>query len=307
MTSISATATNFHKRIVIRIEELMKDNIVDIKIPLQGMTSKVFFIKTEERREYAVKYGKEAKNDIPAYELLAKEKINIPVPKLYNSFILEECTVLIFEKISYPLLESIRTAEMSRYIPSMVQNLKKLHTIKFHKPRLLIEKESNKTWKEMMLSLFEINDWEKISNREGLDTDLIQTSVKEIREKIRKTNFHIHEYSFLHTDFNQRNLFIDPKSDKITRIIDWEEAIFGDPLYDFARIRMFIWHFHLGRKVVEDYYKLLSYTPEQKKREELYWLLRVIQYLRWYSEELSEFNIARVKLHQDLLRKYQWR
>src|SRR5690606_5572439 len=124
--------------------------------------------------------------------------------------------------------------------------------------------------------------------------------------KINNTDLPENNFSFLHTDFNQRNLFVDPNSDEITGIIDWEEAMFGDPLYDFARVRMYIWHFDLGEDVVENYYKLLEYTEEQKKLEELYWLSRVIQYLGWYSEELNEFNTGRIKLHQDFLRNYIW-
>lgn len=105
----------------------------------------------------------------------------------------------------------------------------------------------------------------------------------------------------MHTDFNQINLFVDPNSREIAGIIDWGEAIFGDPVYDYARIRLFIWHFNLGFEVLENYYQLLSYTAEQKELENLYFLSRVIEYLAYYSEELNEFNVGRIKLHQNYL------
>lgn len=301
-------ATDFQKKLVQFIEKQLNFKINDIQIPPQGMTSKVFFIMNEQNQEYAVKYGADAMNDVPAFELLSKNDVQIPVPQLIKSFIFEDIPVVILSKINFPLLESVPVQRMSNYIPSMINNQKKLHSIKSSKPELLIEPDSNKTWKEIMLSVFEGGefDWTEVATREGLDKDLITNSVSNIIKKLNNTNFDLKEYSFLHTDFNQRNLFVDPDSDEITGIIDWEEAMFGDPIYDFARIRMYIWHFDLGEETIDKYYELLNYTPEEKKRDNLYWLSRVIQYLGWYSEELNEFNVGRIKLHQDFLRNYNW-
>lgn len=299
----------FQTRLAKYIEETLSKKVIGIKTPPQGMTSKVFFVELEDKSEYAIKYGEDAMNDVPAFELIEKQNLEVPVPKLIKHFVFEETPVVILEKVEYPLLDSIEVSEMARYIPSMIETQKKLHTIKREKPGLLTEPDSTKTWKEMMLSIFVPGgefDWEEVASREGVDGALILESVKKMIEKINNTKFQESDFSLLHTDYNQRNLFVDPNSDQITGIIDWEEGMFGDPLYDLARIRMYIWHFDLGDKVVEDYYKLLNYTEEQKKLEELYWLSRVIQYLGWYSEELNEFNTGRIKLHQDFLRNYKW-
>jgi aminoglycoside phosphotransferase (APT) family kinase protein len=194
--------------------------------------------------------------------------------------------------------------EMPRYIPSMVENLHRLHSIKSQKSGLLTDPQTKNTWKEMMLSIFngESINWNEVANRDSLDKDLIIKSVAKVMNKIENTEFNDKDYSLLHTDFNQRNLFVDPNGEQITGIIDWEDAMFGDPIYDFARIRMLIWHFDLGEETIKKYYDLINYTPKQKKLEDLYWLSRVIQYLAWYSEELTEFNLGRIKLHQDYLR-----
>ncbi len=299
---------NFVNKLIKEIETQLKLKVLNTSIPPQGMSSKVFFIKTGNKEEYAIKYGEDAMKDVPAFELISEKNVSIPVPKLITSFIFEEIPVVILEKVEYPLLETVAVNEMAKYIPSMVKNLKKLHEIKSDKPGLLTEPGSIRTWKEMMVSIFNGGDfdWQEVASREGVDGQLILDSVEKIITKINTTDLPETQFSFLHTDFNQRNLFVDPNGDEITGIIDWEEAMFGDPLYDLARVRMYIWHFDLGDEVVENYYKLLCYTEEQKKVEELYWLSRVIQYLGWYSEELNEFNMGRIKLHQDYLRNYKW-
>jgi len=300
------------EKIILKVEEYLKTKIIDIKTPPQGMDSQVFFITDANDKEYAIKYyGRGQSGDVLALKLLKENKIDILVPKVFGVFTFENKQVAILEKINFPLLDSIPADQMHRYIPSMIKSLKKIHRIKSDKPGFLIEMDKNRSWKDIMLSKFtgaDPNlDWNIIASRKGLDANLILRAVRNIIEIFEKTDFIDKSYSLLHTDFNQRNLFVDPNSDEIAAIIDWGEAMFGDPIYDFARIRMYIWHFNLQNNALENYYKLLSFTPEQKQLEELYWLSRIIEYLAYYSEELNEFNLSRIKLHQDFLREYKWK
>ena len=258
--------------------------------------------------ECAVKHGTNAMKDVPALELITKKQINLPVPALIASFVFEDTPVIILQRINFPLLESVPVEEMPKYVPSMIRNLKELHKIKSETPGLLAGKKDGETWKYMMLSIFDGGDidWNEVSKRELLDGELILMSVDKMKKKVENTIFDLKEYSLLHTDFNQRNLFVDPKHHEISGIVDWEDAMFGDSVYDFARVRMYLWHFNFSEAAIRDYYDLVDFSADQKKLENLYWLSRVIQYLAWYSEELTEFNVARIKLHQEYLRNYVW-
>lgn len=239
------------------------------------MSSSVFFIKTADDTEYAIKYGADAMKDVPALDLISKNHIDIPIPQLFGSFRFEDVPVLVLEKVQFLLLESVPTEEMPKYIPSMIRNLQKLHAIKSAFSGPLDGSNSKKTWKELLLGIFDGGefDWDEIADREGLDKNLIVTSVQKMREKINSTVFEDTEYSLLHTDFNQRNLFVNTQTHEIAGIIDWEEAMFGDPVYDFARVRLFLLHFNLGEQAVKEYYDLMHFTPEQKKLEDVYLLI----------------------------------
>lgn len=300
--------TGFQSRLVKKIKDLTNISNAQIETPPQGMSSKVFFIKRANGEEYAVKYGKDAIRDVPALELIAKSKIDIPIPHLYKHFVFEETPVIILERIKYPLLESVTSTEMGKYIPAMIESLNSIHSIKSSKSGTLTELPKTRPWKEMLLSTFtgEDFDWNEIANRKGLDRELVLESVKKITDTIKKTEFAFSDYSLLHTDFNQRNLFVNTSTYKVTGIIDWEDVMYGDPVFDFARIRMLIWHFDLGDEAIRMYYEMMNYSDRQLKLEDLYWLYRVIQYLAWYSEELNDFNVGRIKLHQGLLRNYLW-
>lgn len=300
-------AAETQNQIIGKLEELIGARIVDVKIPGQGMDSEVLLVTDINGKEYAVKYHRKgASSDGFVLRFLEEKKVNIPVPKVLGDFVIEGRSVLILEKINFPLLETVPISEMHRYIPSMIGNLRKIHQVTSGKAGSLNEIGEKRSWKKIMLAKFNgadpVLNWKKIVERQELDSKLILMSVENIIKKIEGTEFAESEYSFLHTDFNQRNLFVNPNSDEITGIIDWGEAMFGDPVYDFARVRMLIWHFNLGDKALKDYYDLVSFTQEQKKLEELYWLIRVIEYLAYYSEELNEFNVRIIKLHEDFLR-----
>lgn len=100
------------QNIINHIEKQLNIKTVGVEIPPQGMSSKVFFITGEDGTEIAVKYGKDAINDISALQLIQKEKINIAVPKIYGYFKFENTSVILLERIKYPLLDSIPVNQM---------------------------------------------------------------------------------------------------------------------------------------------------------------------------------------------------
>ncbi len=278
--------------------------IDNVSYPPQGMSSSVFFIRLF-KIDCAVKYGQDVTKDVTAINLIKEKQLRIPVPNLIAAFTYKEVPVIILQKIDHPLYESV--PNMPKYIPSIVKTLNELHAVKSAIPGPLSE-VGKKTWEETIMSIFngDTIDWKEVSEREGVDKELIISSIEKMKNKIENTVFKLKEFSLLHTDFNQRNLFVDTKKYEISGVIDWEDAMYGDPIYDFARVRMYMWHFNFSVTEIEKYYKLVNFTPEQRNLEDLYWLSRVIQYMAWYSEELNDFNVERINLHQDYLRKYNW-
>lgn len=296
--------------LVSEIQKRLNIKIIHTSIPPQGMGSSVVFFKDDSGIEYAVKQSDESNNDANVLKILQKFNADIAVPKLIDSFSFEGKSIVILEKIAAPLLESVEVTQMSKYIPSMIENLRRLHKVKSEKAGYLNSDKKYALWQDFLLSTFNGDnhnlDWSEISQREGLDKPLVLDSIDKIISVILKTKFIDSNYSLVHSDFNQRNLFVNPETNELAAIIDWGEAIHGDPIYDFARIRMYIWHFDLGEDAVSEYYRLMNYTEEEKKLDTLYWLSRVIEYLAYYSEELNEFNSGRIKLHQEFLRNFNW-
>ena len=291
-----------------KISKELKISIIEKGKPPQGMDSEVFSIVDGNKKEYVIKIGEGVSTDIEAYKLIEKEGLNIPVPMIYLTTSFDNTPVLVMEKMKYPLLESVDKETMHWYISSMIETQKMIHTINSERTGYITDENEKRNWKEFHLSKFDSTDeylkWDEISKRDGLDIDLILRSVDRFISKFSKVEIKEGNYSLLHTDYNQRNLFVNPKTKTIAGIIDWGESMFGDPIYDFARIRMLIWHFNLGNSVADEYYSLRNYTKEEKELDELYWVSRVIEYLAYYSEELNEFNRGRIEMHEEFLREY---
>jgi len=296
------------KRIIGRVEASLGQSIIKIKKPKQGMGSSVLCVGCENGAEYVIKIGEDVFNDVRAMEIIGANNLDIPVPRIINSFPFEGGDILVMEKINLPLLEDIPDDDKRRYIISMLEILKKIHLIKSDSAGSLQGRRVAKTWKEVLLFKYSGNhpwfDWLEIVRREGVDGELVQKSIESVRGKIGRTDLPEKDFSLLHTDFNQRNLFVNPATHQIAAIIDWSEAMFGDPLYDFARVRMFIFHFSLGEDTEQEYFQSLKLTAEERVREELYLESQVLDYIAWYSEKKNNFNTGRLKLHQDFLRRH---
>ena len=212
---------NIQTRLIAAVEKKLKIKMINSSIPPQGMNSEVFFITDELKNEYAIKYSENAASDFFTYKILNENKVKIPTPKVFTSFEFDGKTVLVLEKINFPLLETVPVAQMHRYIPSMVKNLKKIHAIKSTRAGLLGATDKNSTWKNFLLSKFNNQypklNWMKIAKRKSLDGELILSSVKKIQRKIETFKFNESSHCLLHIDFNQRNLFVNPKPTKSRR------------------------------------------------------------------------------------------
>ncbi|MBU6214559.1 phosphotransferase [Patescibacteria group bacterium] len=274
----------------------------NVSFPPQGMSSHVFFL-TSGDTAYAVKYGPDATKDVPTLTLIHECGTRVPVPEVVTEFVFESVPVLVMTCIQFPLLDTVAVTELPLYIPSMVSVMRKLHTITNPVPRVLSAAKDLPSWQEYLLAQFDGRtiDWTEVLDRPTLDRALVAEALARHHATLSTFELKLPEYALLHTDFNQRNLFVNSTTRSISGVIDWEDAVFGDPIYDFSRIRMLLWHFDLPDSVVRTYDELMRYTDAEHRRERLYWTGRVIQYLAWYSEEDTPFNTARIALHQKYL------
>ncbi|MDP2656648.1 MAG: phosphotransferase [bacterium] len=298
-------------QIIHQIEGLLGITIVERELSdLQGTDGHVFIVTDKDGTEYVIKYSPNAINDVVALNLIKEKNLTIPVPKLFGYFSFKGKTVVVLEKITFPLLDQTSRERYHLYIKSMIDHLQKIHTVKSKIAGFVSNQEKRMSWQQFLLNMYTEKspffDWREIVSRDGVDTKLVQKALTAVVKKIENQKFLDPTYSLLHTDFNQKNLFVDQKLHAISSITDWSEAMFGDPLYDFVRIRLYIFHFNLKHGSRKTYFDLLHLTKEEKEREELYFVIQILNYIGWYSEVKNDFNTSRLAMHQEFLKNYPW-
>jgi aminoglycoside phosphotransferase (APT) family kinase protein len=278
----------------LKVEYDFGEIIGDPVYPKQGLSSAVFFLKFSTGREIVVKYGDCVDKDLLYIKLINENRLGVEVPEIYGYFQIDNIHILLLEKIKGKLFGDVERDDLPKYFDTVISTLQELHKLK--------KKENN--WKQYLSDIFngKTINWDEVLERKMVDKNLLQSSLQKIKEIINNLDFEDKETSLLHTDFNQSNLFIEEKTFKITGVIDWEEAVFGDPVYDYARFHLHLWHREVDKNIINNFLEQLNLNNTQKKNEKMYFLFFVLHYIAYYSESSDEFRIQRVKTHQDFLR-----
>ena len=89
------------------------------------------------------------------------------------------------------------------------------------------------SWRNYLLAILDASeyDWEKVRATEGVDTELLREIMSAFSELVE---YCPEERKLRHGDFGTNNFLVDPSARRITAIIDWDNASYGDPLYDMG-------------------------------------------------------------------------
>ena len=89
------------------------------------------------------------------------------------------------------------------------------------------------SWQEYLKNIFNEQeyDWNKVREMQHVDSELF--------DDLKATLLSLIKYcptdrKLSHGDFGSNNVLIDDQTPKITAIIDWDNASYGDPFYDIA-------------------------------------------------------------------------
>lgn len=268
-----------------QLDSALSDRIIDLSFPDQGADSVVFFITTQKSHSYAVKVGTDVARDIAALTILKPRKLAF-VQSIIWSGKINETYVLVTEKLNTPQLKDVGNRKPAYYF-SIIDSARKLHQITNPQAGTIQDCLEGRglSWKSYLLSKYDGRNpyfnWDEICKRKDVDANLTKKTIQHVIQHISQL-FEPNNYCFAHTDLNYHNVFVNPKTQKVHTIIDFTESVFGDPLYDFARIRQKI---HLTEPKHEDYFRsLLGFSEDESKLEQFYFDMWMLDYVNWYSE-----------------------
>lgn len=285
-------------RVIKKTEKLLNTKIGEITIPKSGYDHIVFTFKTLEGKKYICKANYNAVVDALVLNKIKSQNILIPVPKVISYS--EEDKIAIFEFIEGKLLDTVQKDSVIKYLPRILEITSDIHKVKENLAGdfEMVYKGKGMSWKEFFSLKYKIDHpyykWTELTQNKRFDEGLINGALQKINKSI-SVLAEPKEYSLLHSDIHGGNIIID--DNKVKALVDWSDANFGDPLYDFSRIRLFL--INDNNQMLEMYHEFLNMGKEEHEIENLYYLGHVLRILFFgFKENLPEFidtNYNRLK------------
>ena len=115
------------------------------------------------------------------------------------------------------------------------------------------------SWKDFLIGIANAGrfDWERAGR--SADMGIVSRMLRLVEELAERCP---EERSLIHGDFGSYNLLTD--GGRITAVIDWDRAVFGDPLYEVANL--FFWREACMERVIRRVERSLTDVPRWRER-----------------------------------------
>lgn len=268
-------------------QNLIGENFVNHEVAGHGADNVVFKVKTESGKNLVVKTGPDADSDIHVLKKL--QGLNLKVPQvLYDTKIQQGDTsypLLVITSFNGSLLKDIKPEEKYLYVKSVLDEFKKFRSVKTPgRAGYVIKVDYGKDWSWKKFLMRNLNgenaefDWKIVFQHKDINQELLENAIEQAKKKISTIDDEV-KLSLLHTDVHEANIFVKEK--QLEGIVDWSDAKYGDWLFDFARFRMNIRQ-RMDRRALDEYYRGVDLSENEKERENIYYLLNVLDYTNWY-------------------------
>ena len=255
-----------------------------------------------------LRYEKEIlKAEVDSMQLV-RSKTQIPVPQIYffrenhsqlltsSYFCMEYITGTALHKVRNLLDKNVQ-ADIDQSLGFLLQQMNQIQGSSFG---LFAHTDSPQTtWDAAFMKLLEyvLQDGEDV----GVELPLSKTEFMAIATQHSSALKEIQTPALVHWDLWDGNIFIDPKTNKINGIIDFERALWADPLMEVN-----FGAFGINFDFFRGYGKGYPFSPTEEERRLLYnmylFLIMVIEpTFRNYPNKDQE-NWARERLDEQILK-----
>ncbi len=281
---------------------LLGQPLDDGRLAERGADHLVVFAATPTRETVVIKVGEDAATD--AYVLARLRDLPVQVPRP-----LAGGTITAAGR-NYPTAIMTRVAgvdlaavpDQQRYLPELIRQLRLVHRLTADGAagtvRDALQGTAAPGWQAYLRGILTGEhpefDWARLMASPLVDASVLRRAIARLLAEL-ETLPEPARYHLLHGDLNPYNILVE--GDRLAGIIDWSYARYGDPLFDFARLRMnpFI---RRSPEASGAYFALLALDAEERAREAFYFRFNLVEYVNWYVQgEMA----GRVRDHLALL------
>jgi hygromycin-B 4-O-kinase len=208
------------------------------------------------------------KKDQYAYKHFGSDKI--PIPRVLKlGHVDSNHSYCISELISGVTLQDADSAQITRLLEPLTDVWSEIGKIDISNTSGYGEFDENgngkyETWQDFTLAVLDY-DWDSVV--EVIDTELVEKIKDELK---RLVSLCPNDRKLVHGDFGANNVIV--KAKQIKSVIDWENALYGDPLYDIAIAYFWSPWLVCMQKSAEYWEELLNGTDDYRARIRCYQL-----------------------------------
>jgi aminoglycoside phosphotransferase (APT) family kinase protein len=258
----------------------------DWRRPDAGADHVIVLVTTAKGERLVIKAGPDAAVDAFVLARLAGRDVNVPtlIAQAPLADRPDAGSLIVMTEVAGTLLADVdQPAE--RYLRPLIEQMRNVHAVTTTAgagPVLAVEHGARQSWRDYLVYVLTGQDpefrWSEIARHPAVDGGLLTRALDAAVVRARELSFPA-TLSLLHGDLNPYNVFVH--DGEISGIIDWSYARYGDPLFDFARLRMnpFV---RANPSAVQVYRAELSLTPDSERREAFYYVVNLLEYGNWY-------------------------
>ncbi|KRG14871.1 aminoglycoside phosphotransferase family protein [Lederbergia galactosidilytica] len=275
-----------------KLTDLFKEQVTNVTAIEMGELSRVFSFN-HQQNEYVIHFKRDRYSfDKAKYMFETYSSAALPIPKLIEIGSLSGMYYAISEKaLGQPISKWDEENKVDSILNQLADHFTYMSQIPID-PNIgfgtLTEKgiASQKSWQEALMHFFDPaqlgfhHNWTNLYTISFLEKTLFTEGFN--------TMMSLAEYSpvephLVHGDFHLGNMLSDGQ--KVTGIVDWEMAMYGDFMFDLAGLHFWAPHLEFPQRVRKSWIESGKNIPYFEERLRCYLLLKGIDGLRFYAKK----------------------
>jgi hygromycin-B 4-O-kinase len=250
-----------------------------------GQVARTFAFRAGEQ-DYVVRFNKDnmLTSNFPkeayVYQKLASTRI--PIPPLLQVGRLGDLHFAISHKVPGKMLEQHTPQEVERLLPQLIETLDAIHQVDVSDTQGYgvfndLGKGMSSNWRGFLLSIEREEDerdyfgkWHHLFADSFLERDLFEKISQRMKSLLQYCST---ERSLLHGNYSLRNILA--QDGKITAVLDWVNAMYGDFVYDLAGLDFWCSWLHVSEHF-QQYY-------QERQREVSFYAERLLCYQCYHA------------------------
>lgn len=208
----------------------------DVKQMAEGEESQAFSFRAGNA-SYVMRVNPEVEGflkDDHAYRQF--QSLNLPIPKVVEVGRIDaKHAFCISEMLPGITLQDADETAVATLLPALTNLWGEVGKVNIENSKGYGDFASNgnasfSSWRDYLLSVLDESKYQWAKSQ-GIDVGLIKEISSEFAKLVENCP---EERKLVHGDFGSNNVLVDTEKSKITALLDWENALYGDPLVDIA-------------------------------------------------------------------------